>query len=198
MRYSGSMAGPSSAYGSWRSPLTAELIARGAVGLAEPEPGETGVHWLEQRPAEGGRNVIVRRAATGETGDAIPEGFNARTRIHEYGGGAYFVHRSTIFFSNFSDQRLYRADPGEAPRPITPEPASPAALRYADGRCTPGGEMVICVRESHDEQGVVNEVVALTADGSAPPRVLVSGSDFYAFPRLDPEGRRLAWTRWDL
>lgn len=184
-------------YGSWRSPITAELIAQGAIGLSEPEPTDEAVYWLEQRPAEGGRYVVVRRTSDGERSDAIPPGFNARTRVHEYGGGAYFVKGGTVFFSNFEDQRLYRQEPGEAPYPITPEPATPAALRYADGRLTPDGRLLVCVRESHDEQSVVNELVALPADGSAPPRVIASGSDFYAFPRISPDGRRLAWTTWD-
>jgi dipeptidyl aminopeptidase/acylaminoacyl peptidase len=190
------MPAPSSSYGSWKSPITASLIAQGAVGLAQPEPVEDAVYWLEQRPAEGGRYVVVRRSK-GETSDAIASGFNARTRVHEYGGGAYLVDGPTVFFSNFEDQRLYRQEPGDVPRPITPEPPAVAALRYADGCLTADPRLIVCVRESHEKQNVVNELVALPADGSTAPRVLVSGSDFYAFPRISLDGRKLAWTSWD-
>jgi dipeptidyl aminopeptidase/acylaminoacyl peptidase len=184
-------------YGSWQSPITAALLAEGAVGLADPEPTAEGVYWIEQRPAEGGRYVVVRRTPEGETSDVTPPGFSARTRVHEYGGGARFLHGETVFFANFDDQRLYRQDAGSAPRPITPEPQTPAALRYADGRLTPDGRLIICVRESHRDEVVVNELVALPPDGSTEPRVLASGSDFYSFPRVSPDGRTLAWTCWD-
>jgi dipeptidyl aminopeptidase/acylaminoacyl peptidase len=191
------MAAPASPYGSWSSPITADLIAEGAVGLAEPEPTDEGTYWLEQRPAEGGRYVVVRRAPDGKVSDAIPSAFNARTRVHEYGGGAYLVHGATVFFSNFEDQRVYRIDPAGAPDPITPEPETPAAFRYADGRLTHDGRLIICVREAHDGEKVVNELIAFPADGSAPPWVLASGHDFYSFPRVSPDGRTLAWTSWD-
>jgi dipeptidyl aminopeptidase/acylaminoacyl peptidase len=184
-------------YGSWRSPISAASIARGAIGLAEPEFSGEAVYWLELRPAEQGRYVVVRRRSDGDVSDAIPSGFNARTRVHEYGGGAYLVDGETVFFSNFEDQRIYRQDPGGPPRPITPEPNTPAALRYADARLSPDGRLIVCVHESHAGEEVVNELVAIPADGSAPPRTLTSGRDFYSFPRISPDGRSLAWTSWD-
>jgi dipeptidyl aminopeptidase/acylaminoacyl peptidase len=185
-------------YGSWKSPITADLIARAAVRLGEPDITESGVYWLEGRPAEGGRYVI-RRWSGGEVADVTPAGFNVRTRVHEYGGGAYVLGDGAVFFCNFTDQRMYRQglDGGE-PEPITPEPSSPGALRYADGRLTPDGRFVVCVRESHEGEGeAANELVVLPADGSAEPRVIVTGSDFYAFPRLSADGQRLCWTSWD-
>ena len=185
-------------FGSWRSPISAELVARAGTRLAEPEIGEDGsAWWLEGRPAEGGRTVLVRRTPGGEPEDVTPEGFYARTRVHEYGGGAWLLHGETVFFSNFEDQRLYRQDPGEAPRAITPEPPAPAALRYADGRATPDARYVVCVRETHRGDDVVNELVAVPADGSGDPAVLASGRDFYSFPRISPDGGSLAWTCWD-
>jgi dipeptidyl aminopeptidase/acylaminoacyl peptidase len=187
----------SSPYGSWKSPITAASIAEGAVRLAQPEPTAEAVYWIESRPTEGGRYAIVRRTSDGETSDAIPASFNARTRVHEYGGGSYLVDGATVFFSNFDDQRVYRQDPSGAPRPITPEPDAPGALRYADGRLTPDRRTIVCVRESHEGGEVVNELVAFPSDGSAPPAVLASGHDFYSFPRISPEGRILAWTSWD-
>src|SRR6185369_364448 len=118
-------------------------------------------------------------------------------RAHEYGGGAYFVHRDTVFFSNFKDQRLYRHESARTPQPLTPEPPSPATLRYADGRATPDGRLIICVRERHEEgREAINEIVAMPADGSAAARVVQSGSDFYSFPRIRIDGKKLAWTCW--
>ena len=118
------------------------------------------MYWLESRPDEGGRVAVVRYSLDGKATDAIPQAFNARTRAHEYGGGAYFVQNNTIFFSNFKDQRLYRQEPKEEPLAITPEPATPGGLRYADGRVTPDGKTIVCVRERH-EQGreAINELV---------------------------------------
>src|SRR4051794_20493099 len=185
-------------FGSWRSPITAELVARAGTRLAEPLIGADGtVWWLEGRPAEGGRTVLVRRPPGGQPEDVTPGGFYVRTRVHEYGGGAWLLHGDTVFFSNFEDQRLYRHDRGEAPRPITPEPPLPAGLRYADGRATPDGSSIVCVRESHLGEEVVNELVAIPADGSGEPVVVATGRDFYSFPRISPDGERLAWTCWD-
>jgi len=186
------------AFGSWRSPVSAELVARAGTRLAEPQIGSDGAFWwLEGRPAEGGRTVLVRRRPGAAPEDVTPEGFHVRTRVHEYGGGAWLLHGETVFFSNFEDQRLYRQDPGETPRPITPQAPTPAGLRYADGRATPDGGSIICVRESHFGDEVVNELVAVPADGSAEPVVLATGRDFYSFPRISPDGERLAWTCWD-
>ena len=190
-------------YGSWSSPVSAELVAAGGVSLDEVRVEGGAVHWVEGRPLEGGRQVIRRAApaADREPADLIPEGFNARTRVHEYGGGAYTVHGDTVFFSNYADQRLYRQDPGAArPVPITPEPPAPAADRYADARLTPDGRRLVCVRERHHDGKVDNELVALPADGGGvdgQPVVLAAGRDFYASPRISPDGRRLAWLEWD-
>src|SRR5207237_267852 len=140
---------------------------------------------------------VVRRSRDATVADVVPEGYNARTMVHEYGGGSYWVSGSTLFFTNFEDQRLYRVDPGEVPRPITPEPLIPRGDRYADGVVTPDGQWVVCVRERHiTGREPVNEIVALPSDGAEAPRVVVGGSAFYSFPRLSPDGRRLAWTSW--
>jgi dipeptidyl aminopeptidase/acylaminoacyl peptidase len=188
---------PTAPYGSWRSPVTPAMVASGGVSLGELAVDGEDLYWLEGRPLEGGRQAL-RRAAPGEAAeDQLPPPLNVRTRVHEYGGGSYAVHRGTVLFSDFADQRLYRRDPGAEPRPITPEPATPAGLRYADAVLDAGGRWLLCVRESHDGAEVTNELVALPADGSAAPHVLASGRDFYAAPRLDPSGRRLAWLEWD-
>jgi dipeptidyl aminopeptidase/acylaminoacyl peptidase len=185
-------------YGTWPSPISAELVAAGGVSLDEVRVAGPAVCWVEGRPLEGGRQV-VRRAVPGlPVEDLVPEGFNARTRVHEYGGGSYALAGETLFFSNFRDQRLYRLDPGgDRPRPVTPEPPTPAAHRYADACPTPDGRRLVCVRERHQDGQVDNELVVLPADGGGEPLVLAAGRDFYASPRVSPDGRRLAWLEWD-
>ena len=184
-------------YGSWRSPISAELVAKAGVWLYEPLAEPDGVYWLELRPDEGGRNVVVRGDPFGSPVDVTPAGFDVRTKVHEYGGGAYLVHDGVVFFSNFEDQRLYRHEPGGEPRPITPEPPEPGSIRYADGRITPDGRLIVCVRERREGRETWNELVTLPADGSSEPRTAASGRDFYAFPRISADGRRVAWTCWD-
>ena len=186
-------------YGTWPAPLGADLVARASsprYGHVDVSGGR--VRWAEARADEGGRTTVVEARPGGEVVDLIPAGANARTRVHEYGGGAIWYHGDTVFYSDFSDSRLYRVDgAGAEPQPITPEPGEPHAMRYADGVVTPNGKTVICVRERHADGNVDNELVSLPADGSAEPVVLVSGHDFFMAPRLDPAGRRLAWLAWD-
>jgi len=180
-------------YGAWPSPISSELLTSAQVSLAELCFSNGHLYWLEGRPLEGGRTAIVCDGA-----DFTPAEFNARTRAHEYGGGAYVVHSSTVFFSNFADQRIYRIDSEGAPRPITTARASPGSIRYADARLTHDGEMLVCVRERHEGgKEPVNELVVLPANGSAEPRILAGGHDFYSSPRLSPDGRKLAWLTWD-
>ena len=136
----------------------------------------TGVWWAESRPDEGGRTGVVRRAQDGTVADVLPAPWNARTRVHEYGGGAWTVADGVLWFTEFSDQRLYRLDPGaDSPVPVTPEPAVPSGVRHADLQVTPSG--VLAVRETHPAApggaaDVVNEIVRITAEGT---EVLVSG-----------------------
>jgi len=180
-------------YGTWPSPISSELLTSAQISLGELCASDETLYWMEGRPLEGGRVVVVRDGS-----DVTPPGFNVRTRVHEYGGGAYAVHSGTVFFSNFADQRIYRIDAGGTPRPITPEPPSANSFRYADARLTPDGGMLVCVRERHEEgREAINELVALPSDGSAEPRILAVGRDFYSSPRISPDGRKLAWLTWD-
>ena len=191
------MSPTTAAYGSWKSPITSALLTSSGIGFSEVQFSDGQVYWLESRPDEAGRVAIVRCSADGKTSDAVPQTFSTRSRAHEYGGGAYFVHKDTIFFSNFKDQRLYRQEPNREPVAITPEPPRPASLRYADGRVTPDGKTIICVRERHEEgREAINEIVSMPADGSGSPRIILEGYDFYSFPRISPDGKRLAWTCW--
>ena len=181
-------------HGSWRSPITADLIVAGAVTPGQVAWDGPDVYWVEMRPAEGGRMVVVRRSASGETNDVTPAPYSVRTRVHEYGGGAFLVDGGTVYFSNFADQRLYRQDPGRDPRPITPE----EPLRYADGIIDRRRERIICVREDHSGTGEpVNAIVAVDITGDHSQVTLFSSSDFCSTPRLSPDGNSLAWLAWD-
>jgi dipeptidyl aminopeptidase/acylaminoacyl peptidase len=188
-------------FGTWRSPITPQLVVAGARGISELQPDGEDLCWLELRPDEGGRTAIVRRSADGTVHDVTPPGANVRTRVHEYGGGSYLVRGGVTWYVDFADQRLRRLDPGSnEPRPITPEPEQPGALRYADLDCTADGRHLVAVRERHEGPAatdVVNEIVAIPADGAGDPVVLASGRDFYASPRLSPDGRSLAYVCWD-
>lgn len=181
-------------YGSWESPITTDLLLGGSVGLSQPCLEDDYVYWVEGRPLEGGRNVIVRWSEAAGREDVTPPGFNARTRAHEYGGGDYVVRDGIVYFANFADQRVYRQRPGETPEAITPE----AALRYADFIVDAPRDRLICVREDHrsGDREAVNTLVAIPLDGGD-QRILAEGNDFYASPRLSPDGRRLAWLTWN-
>jgi dipeptidyl aminopeptidase/acylaminoacyl peptidase len=186
-------------YGSWASPITPELVAsEGGVQFGYVDVSESGVYWSESRPQENGRTALVYKPHGGEPVDVVPSGFNVRTRVHEYGGGAWFRDGEVVFCSNFDDSRLYRIErPGAEPRAITPEPAEPHALRYADGRVLAGGRLIVCVREVHGAGEPRNELVVVPTDGSDEPRVIAGGRDFYAAPRPSQDGTRLAWLAWD-
>jgi dipeptidyl aminopeptidase/acylaminoacyl peptidase len=187
-------------YGSWPTPITSELVTAAAVRLGEVRVDGADVVWAEGRPAEGGRTQLVRRTVDGTTTDLLPDGRNARTAVHEYGGAAWWVRDGVVWFTDWADQRLYRLAPGGEPEPITPEPEAPRADRYADGDVAPDGATIVCVRERHAGSSaaeVRNEVVRLAADSRSEPEVLVTGPDFVAAPRLSPDGAFLAWLQWD-
>ena len=181
-------------YGSWKSPITTSLIVSGAVGLGQIALDGDDVYWVEMRPSEGGRMVIVRRGPDGTTTDVTPPPYSARTRVHEYGGAAFLVDAGVVYFSNFADQRLYRQEDGEEPTAITPD----APLRYADGVFDAKRGRIICVREDHAGDGEpVNAIVAVDAGGKRAQEVLYAESDFCAAPQLSPDGNTLAWLAWD-
>jgi dipeptidyl aminopeptidase/acylaminoacyl peptidase len=183
-------------YGTWPSPLDADTIASiprsafDALSISGPA-----VRWAAARPADGGHAAAVEWR-DGKLRDLTPPGANVRTRVHEYGGRALWFHGDIGFYSEFSDGRLHRLEGGVA-TPLTPEPPEPSSLRYADGDVRPDGSLVVCVREQHEGGEVHNELVALPADGSGEARIIASGHDFYAAPRISPDGGRLAWICWD-
>jgi dipeptidyl aminopeptidase/acylaminoacyl peptidase len=184
-------------YGTWPSPITARRAAQACMRLAETKAFGDATTWIERRPNEDGRYIVVRADAGADPHDVTPPGFSARTRVHEYGGGSYTVFGDTVFFTNDRDQRLYRHREGEEPVPITPEPEVERGLRYADADVSPDGERLACVRERHDANGeVTNDLVVMRTDGSA-PAVIASGRDFYGSPRWSPDGSRIAYLGWD-
>jgi dipeptidyl aminopeptidase/acylaminoacyl peptidase len=187
-------------YGEWPSPITAAMVATAGVTLWQLTISRGTAYWVESRPDEGGRGVVVRADPHTEAADVTPQGFDVRSSVHEYGGGSFSVLGGTIVFSHRPDQRLYRLDGGAEPVPITPETGG--THRFADGTITADGSAWIGVRERHDLGGsvadVVNELVAVPLDGSGEVRVLATGRDFYAAPRIGPGGDRIAYLTWDL
>jgi len=181
-------------YGEWSSPIITRMLVADSVRLGGVALDGECAYWLEGRPSEGGRNVLVCRDGEGVTRDVIPAPFNVRTCAHEYGGGAFLVNGERIWFANFDDQRLYQCDDAAPPRPLT----AAGPWRYADMILDTHRKRLICVREEHREDGLepVNTLVAVGLhDGAV--RVLAQGHDFYASPCLSRDGRRLAWITWD-
>jgi dipeptidyl aminopeptidase/acylaminoacyl peptidase len=192
------------AYGSWKSPITADVVSGadkilGGFAL----DGEGRVIWLEGRPTEAGRSVLVREAAyAGDAAEDItPAGFNVRTLVHEYGGGAFTVSGDVVVFSNYKDQRLYKQSikGDHAPIALTPDYGAPVVC-YADGVMDLHLGCYITVREDRRESDTNPTTTIISVElngvGTTEPHVLVSGSDFYGFPRLTPDGRRMAWIEW--
>ena len=185
----------SAPYGTWTSPVTARTVAAGALRLGSIAIDGDDIYWIEGRPDEGGRDVIVKRSADGRIADATPERTNVRTRVHEYGGAAYVVSRGVIYYSEFADHRLYRLVPGRSPEPISP----PGEWYYADASVDVSRNRLVCVREDHTVKGreAVTSLVSVPLDGPVTPgQVVASGHDFYSTPRFSPDGSRVSWLAW--
>jgi dipeptidyl aminopeptidase/acylaminoacyl peptidase len=203
-------------YGAWPSPISAADVARGQRLVSFPQVAGSDVWWQERLPDEGGRVTVVHHAPDGQQRSLLPAPWNARTRVHEYGGLSYLplpagspgaAGGPAIAFANYADQRLYRAGPGAdtEPAPLTPAPpAGPGyqSLRYADFTLSRDGREIWCVRERHNDGKIDRAIVAVPLDGSAATnpeavRELVTGADFFAFPTPSPDGSRLAWVCWN-
>ena len=199
-------------YGEWPSPISASAAAGSVAAPGFPTVHRGELWWNQVVPEEDGRSAVLRRRADGEVEVVLPAPWNARTRVHEYGGRAWVpLPDGSLVFASWADHRLYLLTPGGEPAPLTPEPASPAALRYAAPVATtspardPGAvpDEVLCVRETHAENGsITRHVVAVPLDGSgaddpAAVREVVGGSHFLAHPRVSPDGRRIAWIAWE-
>jgi dipeptidyl aminopeptidase/acylaminoacyl peptidase len=179
-------------YGTWRSPFPLELLVAGGRGRREARIHAGAVYWLESRPEEGGRQALVRLHPGAEPEELTPPGMNVRSRVHEYGGGAYLVAGDQVVVSDFASGRLFRIGPGRVATPLTPD----GPWRYADMVLDARRERLIAVREDHSGEWV-NALATIPLDGSGRVEVLVAGHDFFAAPRLDPAGDRLAWLEWD-
>ena len=184
-------------YGTWKSPITSDLIVKETISLSQPCIDGSDIYWIEMRPSERGRQVIVRHSADGTRTDInLPE-FNARTRVHEYGGGDYVVHEGTVYFCNFTDQQIYRQEPSGTPQRLTNQTADDR-VRYADAIVDAKRNRLICIREDHRTEGkeAENCLVAVNINDAAEV-VLAAGNNFYSSPKLSPDGKRLAWLTWN-
>jgi dipeptidyl aminopeptidase/acylaminoacyl peptidase len=184
-------------YGSWSSPVTVDLLLKRTVHLRNQMVRWDGddLYWSELRPDDAGRIVVCRRGADGATSDITPPGFNARTRVHEYGGGHFAVASGNVWFTNFADQRLYRQEQGGAPRPIT----AAVDFRHADMVVDERRGCLYAVRENHTTgaKEPVNSIVSLDWSGQRDVVSIAEGNDFYSSPKLSPDGNRIAWTTWN-
>ncbi|MGF1454013.1 MAG: S9 family peptidase [Alphaproteobacteria bacterium] len=185
-------------YGTWTSPLSAADLGGATLGFSTLRAVDGALYWLEYRPHEAGRSVVMRLNGDQTMETVTPDGFNVRSRVHEYGGTPYGVAGDTVYFSHFADQRIYAQTAGEPPFALTP--AEP--FRFADCAVDAGRNRLICVREDHrpetlaDHGEARNGLVAIDRHTGA-QTILVQGSDFVAYPRLSPDGATLVWTAWD-
>jgi dipeptidyl aminopeptidase/acylaminoacyl peptidase len=179
-------------YGTWTSPIDAAVVAAGAAPLSQAMLDGGDVLWLAGRAAEAGRTTLLRRRGA-EVGELTPAPFNVRTGVHEYGGGACVASRGSVWFSHFADNRIYRIGADGLPAPVS----AGGARRYADFVPDWQRQRLVGVREDHSAGATypVNTVCAIGFDGAE--AVLVEGNDFYAAPRVSPDGSQLAWLSWD-
>jgi dipeptidyl aminopeptidase/acylaminoacyl peptidase len=180
-------------YGTWPSSISADSVVAGVVGLAELRRRADTLFWLESRPGEGGRSVLMSRAADGQRRELTPAPFNVRSRVHEYGGGAYTFDEDNVFFVNFSDQNLYQISPDGEIRQIT---HSDADERFADFCVDTARGRLLSVIERHHPDAEPSNALAAVDINSGEVRIVSEGYDFYAAPRLDSSGNRIAFIAW--
>lgn len=189
-RSSGTKSAP---YGSWTSPITTGLITTESIGLGQPCFDGADLYWIEDRPQEQGRSVLVLRDAGGHIEDLVPAPFSVRSRVHEYGGGAFSVSSGCAWFVNDADQCIYEARRGDKPRQLTQHDAR----RFADLVVDRQRNRLIAVCEDHsDTSDIRNYLLAIDLDSGA-SAVLTDGRDFYSTPRLSADCKSLVWLSWD-
>ena len=183
-------------YGSWESKITPEKIIEGGLRFSEIRSNGSELYFLEGRPEESGRYVIVKQSSDEKISDAIPKEFNSRNAVHEYGGGSYAVGQKNIYFTNWDDQRIYKVN-GENVNPITKEPPFEKSIRYSDLTLSFDEEWLFCVRETHSEkEEAKNELVVISTTENI-QIVLCTGRDFYSSPRINPINKEICWLEWD-
>ncbi len=183
-------------FGSWRSPVSLDMVAHGAISLLRISLDGPDTYWAEVRPAEDGRTAIVKRSWDGELEDMTPWGYSVGSMVNEYGTRGFTVAGGNVFFSNASDHRVYRQLPGGGPVPITPA----GDFRYGSKVLHPGQDRLVCIRENHSDPEAdhpLSEIVSLDTAGNRDPRVLLTDNDFHSSPCVSPDGARLAWLTWD-
>jgi dipeptidyl aminopeptidase/acylaminoacyl peptidase len=189
------MTGKIAPYGTWRSPVTTQLMTEAAIGISVFCVDGDDLYWLESRPAEAGRTCLCRRSPDGMIVDVTPQPINVGSRVHEYGGGAYAVEAARIVFSERKDGSVWLIEGGRVPRQI----ATPEGCRYADFEFDSARNRVLAVREDHRDRPPTDPkaaIVALSLDGDD-EHVLVEGPDFLSAPRVSPDASHLAWVAWD-
>ncbi|MGK7956512.1 MAG: prolyl oligopeptidase family serine peptidase [Crocosphaera sp.] len=181
-------------FGSWKSPITSDLIVAQSIRLGGVVFDNDDIYWLEGRPQEKGRNVLVKYSSDGQITEITPQPFNVRTRVHEYGGGSFLVKNGVIYFVNDQDQRLYQQLPDEEPKPLTSE----NQCRYADFILDTGHNRLISVCEDHSQtdKECENKLVSIDIQ-TGEITTLIEGDDFYSSPRLSPDGTQLTWISWN-
>ncbi len=181
--------------GTWKSPISAEMIVQGAIVVEAVALDESRLSWIEARPSEGGRRAFMEEQSGATTRERLPIGYDVATRVHEYGGGAFVLDGGILYFSHGGDNRLYRHGLGKEPDPLTAEDFS---VRYADLVLDRQRSRLLAVRERRDHHAVENTLVAIPLDDPTTiGEVLASGSDFYMFPRMSPDGSKMAWVQWN-
>ncbi|MDE2786859.1 MAG: prolyl oligopeptidase family serine peptidase [Chloroflexota bacterium] len=183
-------------YGSWKSPITLDMVAHGTVNLLRIALDGSDTYWAEVRPTEDGRAVIVKRDAGGDLEDVTPPGFSVGSMVNEYGARSFTVADGVVYFSNDPDQRVYLQRQGEAPTPITPA----GDFRYGSKLYHRRLDRIICIRENHtdpDEEHPLSEIIAIDVHGLSEPAVLLADNDFHSSPCLSSDGTQLAWLTWD-
>ena len=178
--------------GTWPSPIAAADLARASISLNYVQSTQGEVYWIESRPAEGGRYVLMQAGAAGEPRQLTPTGFNVRTRVHEYGGLPYLASGETVYFCHFDDQRLYVQRGSSTPVPQTRE-----GYRYADFALDSAGARLFAVREDHTGSGEPRNAIVCRAAAGGEDALLFGDSDFVAYPRVSPDGGRIAWIAWN-
>ena len=180
-------------YGSWASPISAEIAAQAAISFSGLEWDGADLYWVENRPRDGGRGVVVRRTGRGQILELTSAAHSVRSTVHEYGGGALAVHNGSTFYVNYADQRIYRQHGPAAPVALTPE----TRCRYADLKIDLRRQELLCVEEDHSSAGEAsNTIASIPLEGGA-ARILLSGSDFYSDPCPSPDGKQLAYLTWN-
>jgi len=181
-------------YGSWKSPITSELIVSKTIGIGSIKVSGENIYWLEKRPQEKGRNVIIGYSEQAGINSITPEPLSVRSRVHEYGGGAYAVEKNTVYFSNYKDGRIYQQLVNKQPQPLT----NKIKQRYADIIIDSARDRLICICEDHEQNDreAQNSIVTISLSTGKIDN-LVSGNDFYSSPTLSPDGKQIAWLSWN-